>query len=256
MDGNFLRRRRQAAEPLAENLAVASNSAVFDYAKGDWGDRLRASDRQRNFAYAGAGAAMLLALAMAGVAFKAAQPRIETVVVEVGALGDAVSTAVAPVVRPVDPLVARYQIAEFVRNLRSVSSDPAGEKRNVDALFAMLLQPSPAAASIAEWFGEGDNRPLVRAAKEVVSVEIQTVTVVGPQDLGDKRLDGGNTWRVEWIETARGRQDGRQHYRRTYVATLVTATNVPSSVEAAKANPTGLFVQELSVSERGGRANE
>ncbi len=254
MDGSRLFRRTSAAEP--ECVARASHSVVYDHAKADWGNRIAEVGRQRNYAYAGAGAAMVVALAMAGVAFKAAQPRIETVVVEVGALGDAVSTAIAPVVRPIPQNVARYQVANFITNLRSVLSDPAGEKRNIDALFAMLVQPSAAAQAIAEFYGDGDNRPMVRATKETVSVEIQTVTVVGPQSTATgATLDGGNTWRVEWIETARGR-DGRQSYKRTYVATLVTATNVPMSVTAAKANPTGLFVKELSVSEQGGRVNE
>ncbi len=254
MDGSRLFRRKGAAEPECD--ARASNSVVYDHAKNDWSNRLAEVGRQRTFAHVGAGAALVVALAMAGVAFKAAQPRIETVVVEVDALGDAVSTAIAPVVRPIDQTVARYQIAEFITNLRSVVSDQAGEKRNIDALFAMLVQPSAAAQQVAEFYGDGDNRPMVRAAKETVSVAIQTVTVVGPQSTATgATLEGGNTWRVEWIETAHGR-DGRQTYRRTYVATLVTATNVPTSVAAAKANPTGLFVKELSVSERGGRVNE
>jgi len=226
-----------------ESLATASHSVVFDHARKDWSLRIAEVARQRNLACAGAGAAMMVALAMAGVTWKAAQPRIETVVVEVNGLGDAVATAVAPVVRPMDRLVARYQVAEFVRNLRSVVSDPAGERRNIDALFSMLVQPSPAAQQVAEWFGEGDNRPLVRASRETVTVEIQLVTVVD------------STWRVEWIEIARGK-DGRQNYRRTYVATLVSDTTAPTSVAAALLNPTGMVIKELSVSERGGRAGE
>ena len=245
---DFLRKQKSPQESTTEfdnataeyDHATADHSVVHSHARKQWNHRIDEIARQRNFACIGAAIASGIAtLAVGGVIYIGSQSKIVPVLVEVNALGDAV--AAKPVsVRPVTDAVKRYQIAEYITNARSVLTDPAGQNRNMTALWAMTDKTSPAANQLQAYFVD-DKLPATRARHETVSVEVELATFVG------------DTWRVEWVETTRD-LGGKLITKTKWQATLVTVSVPVLETKDALVNPTGLFVKSIGWGERGGHA--
>ena len=80
--------------------------------------------------------------------------------------------------------------------------------------------------------------PFERAAKETVSVEVQSVLAISK-----------DSWRIEWREEVRGR-DGALARAAQYQATAAISFNPPSDEAAIRLNPTGLYIGSFSWAQR------
>lgn len=82
------------------------------------------------------------------------------------------------------------------------------------------------------------NDPFKRAEDEIVNVTVESVLPISD-----------NTWRVEWLEETRG-HDGKLIGNQEWQATITISLFPPTTDEQILVNPIGLYVNNLSWSQR------
>ncbi|MDE3238890.1 MAG: hypothetical protein KGN33_08010 [Paracoccaceae bacterium] len=150
-------------------------------------------------------------------------------------------TVVAPSPETVDnwpPAVIRRELANFVRNLRTITPDLAVLRRQAGEAAAHLHRNSAAFQKISDYFRSAGHMPVEEAKTETVSVDVGSVNHIG-----------GSSWRVEWTETAYGRQDGKLIGKHDYVATMIVHMAPVHSASELESNPLGLFVDDIDIQE-------
>jgi len=174
---------------------------------------------------------VIAAVAVGGVVHFASQNKLIPYVVEVGGDGRPLQVYYADEAQPLDQRVIRAQLAQFVQDMRSVSTDVAVQRRAVERAYAHLSADMPAYTAVNQWFRQ--NVPFERATEETVVVEVRQVL-----PLSDK------TWRIEWVERPRSRNgESMPATRWTGTATIVTSGEV--NPQTLLYNPTGLYIKEF-----------
>ncbi|MES2137377.1 MAG: conjugal transfer protein TrbF [Pseudomonadota bacterium] len=194
-----------------------------------WDERIGSARVQaRNWRLMAFGGLALSTGLSGGLLWQSMQSRVTPYVVEVDRLGEA--RAVAPAdrdYRPTDPQMA-WHLGRFVTNVRSVSLDPVLMRQNwlsaydfVTARGAKFLNEY---ARDANPFGEVGTR----------TVSVQVTSVVRASD---------RSFQVKWTETIyeRGSLAGTNRW----TAILSVVTRPPSSAEALRRNPLGLYVDAI-----------
>ncbi|HRM30611.1 MAG TPA: VirB8/TrbF family protein [Acinetobacter johnsonii] len=180
---------------------------------------------------------LLIALtAVGGAIYIGSLSKFVPYVVEVDKLGETAAIRRADAASPIDDRIVRTQLASFIKNTRTVTTDVAIQKDNVLSVYNMLSPKDAATKKIDEYFnGSESQNPFKRAEKEVVQVEIKNVL---------KQSD--TTWQIDWIETVRG-HDGAILVPATNMRAILTVYRViPSTEEAILRNPAGILVKDFS----------
>lgn len=187
---------------------------------------------------------LLIALASVGaVAYIGSQSKFVPYVVEVDKLGQAAAVAPAERALAADPRVVRSAVAAWISDARLVTPDVALQRKAVFRVYALLAPNDAATAKMNEWLnGTEDSSPFKRAAKETVSIEIDTPL-----------QQTGETWQVDWIETTRDRQGvlkaPPQRWRA--LVTVYTIAATPETTEQQmRDNPLGIHVRDFSWSKQ------
>lgn len=174
---------------------------------------------------------VISAISVGGIVYFAGQNKLIPYVVEVNADGNTVQVYKADKMLTADRRVVRAQLAQFVQDVRSVSSDVAVQRRVVERAYAHLSADMPAYTAVNQWFRQ--NVPFDRAAEETVVVEVRQ-----PLPLS------GSTWRIEWTERPRGRNgEARPVTQWTGTATVVTGGEVDA--KTILFNPVGLYIKDF-----------
>ena len=175
---------------------------------------------------------MSTGLAAANV-WQSSQSRIEPFVVEVDRLGEA--RAVGPAEqdwRPGDAVLARA-LERFVVDVRSLSSDPVVvRERWLDAYAMVTAQGRVFLDGYAR-----ANDPFAAIGERTVSV--QPTNIVRASD---------QSFRVDWVEQTFER--GALTTTRRWTATMTLKRVKPTTRTALKANPLGLYVDQIDWSEQ------
>ena len=192
---------------------------------------------KRNWQVASAGL-MLLSLVLAvGLVWVSLRTKVIPYVVQVDKLGYAITIPTALTASSMPATVERmkrYEIAAFIRNARSVSSDPAVEQNMLNDLLA---HAHGAADKFLESYFHADDfakNPFLIAKHQTVSVQIESILQVSPK-----------SYEVRWGETPRdnsGAPLGTNHWE----AMLETEMSPPSSTDTVITNPLGFYVTRLS----------
>ena len=202
-------------------------------ARREWNERygsyVAQRDNWRRMAFAAIG---LAAFAMGGWGLQASQSRVEPFTVAVDKLGDAI--AVGPAARaPKDnPRVVRAQLARWVVNVRTVTTDPDAATRNVEEAYAATDKNGPALQTLNEWYAAHD--PYKRARDAAVVVTVSYV-----------RFRAGHTWIVGWREEERP-HSGPALPVQDWEMEVVVATEPPVDEAGIRANPTGNYVTSFN----------
>lgn len=194
-----------------------------------WDDRIGSARVQaRNWRFVAFACLGLTGILIAANVWQSTQSRITPYVVEVDALGEA--RAVAPAIqsyKPSDGEVSWY-LARFIRNVRSISTDPILVKQNW--LDAYDFATDRAALFLNEYARQND--PFAAIGQR--SVSIQVTSVVRASD---------NSFQVKWVEQTfeRGALSHNEHW----TAILTVTTRTPKTAEALRRNPLGIFVNAI-----------
>lgn len=122
-----------------------------------------------------------------------------------------------------------WQVKEFVRKLRSLSSDPQVLYENISSLFSMITTSAEAKVKYD-----------VRNPDVFALVGRKTVTVMFESII----KASAKTYQVDWIETTQGENSGKRHYRGLFTIELLE----PSAKQAEK-NPLGIYISAYDIAE-------
>lgn len=174
---------------------------------------------------------LVAAVSVGGIVHFASQNKLIPYVVEVNADGNTLQVYQAEKMLPADRVVVRAQLAQFIQDVRSVSSDVAVQRRAIERAYAHLSADLPAYAAINTWFRQ--NTPFERARNETVAVEVRQVL-----PLSD------NTWRIEWVERPRNR-NGESLPVTRWTGTTSVVTGGEVDARTILFNPVGLYIREF-----------
>jgi len=208
------------------------SASPYVAARREWNERygsyIATSKMWRGVAVA---SLVIAAVAVGGVVHFASQNKLIPYVVEVNADGNTVQVYEADKMMPADRRVVRAQLAQFVQDVRSVSSDVAVQRRAVERAYSHLSADMPAYTAVNTWMRQ--NVPFERAKEQTVVVEVRQVLPLSE-----------NTWRIEWIERPRSRNgEAMQPTKWTGTTTVVTGGDVDA--RTIMFNPVGLYVREF-----------
>lgn len=125
----------------------------------------------------------------------------------------------------------QWQVKEFVRKLRSLSTDPQVLYENISSLFSMIT--TSAEEKVKHDVRNPDVFSLV--GKKSVAVMFESIIKASAK-----------TYQVDWIETTQGENSGKRHYRGLFTVELLE----PSAKQAEK-NPLGIYISAYEIVEIG-----
>lgn len=179
---------------------------------------------------------ILLTAALAGVLHLATATKFVPYVVEVDKLGVPMVVSRAAINKTVDIRIMRTTLADFISQLRSVSSDPIVTRFNFFKAVSHLVDRDPASTKINEYFNKPSNYPKTRAKKETASVEILTIIP-----------ESKNSWQIDWRETIRnltGEVVNTERWRAVVTVAIHPPTEKTSESDFRN-NPFGIYIKDL-----------
>lgn len=242
------RRPPVAAEfpELAEDVAPVVAAPVpnpYTNARRAWNDHVGGVVSSRDFARIIAVACLLIALlAVGGTIHTGLQSKFVPYVVEVDKLGRTAAVSVADRAATPDARVVKAALSEWFECARMVSVDGVVQRKCIFKIYALLAENEPATAKMNEWLNSSDDAsPFIRAQKELVSIEIDTVIP-----------ESESTWHVEWTETERDRQGVlKKKFRMKALAMVYFVAPTPQTTEEQlRMNPAGVYVRDYSWSKQ------
>ncbi|MGA8535658.1 MAG: conjugal transfer protein TrbF [Candidatus Tumulicola sp.] len=184
--------------------------------------------RARSWRWAAFGALALSLVLAIGVVWQGAQSKVVPYVVEVDKLGDAVAVARADRATPADVRVIKAQLAAWIVDVRSVSSDPLAQKAALSRSYAMT------AATATRFLNDYYRQHSPFNQNRTVAVSVDAVLPISTQ-----------TYQIQWSEDGRDLQ-GRNLATTHWLASVTVAFDPPTDERGVLSNPLGLYVTGIS----------
>lgn len=173
--------------------------------------------------------ALLVSMILAvGSVYSATRPKYTPFIVEVNKLGDAIAVAPADPATKADPRVVRAELAAWIVQVRSITSDPTAERAALLHAYAFC---APAAVSFLNDYFR-DHSPF--GAARTVAVSVDSVLPTSPQAV-----------ELQWTEYERDPQ-GRMTETTHWVASIATVIDPPHDEKTILANPIGLYITSIN----------
>lgn len=229
--------------PGSDGQASISDSAVLPNpylnARRAWNNYSRSLVSMNQTLWLMAMLALLIALgAVGGLIYIGSLPKFVPYVVEVDKLGEAAAVSRADRAGAADSRVVHATVASFIADARLVTPDAKLQRDAIFHVYSMLAPNDPGTAKMNEWMSSSeDAKPLNRAQREMVSVEIQSAIPQTP-----------STWQVDWIETVRDRQGVRTEKfpMRALITVYQVAQTKSTTEQQIRDNPLGIYVRDFS----------
>ena len=225
-------------QPSNTESAHRSEANPYVTARREWDERYGDLVLGRRNYQILAGVLALSNFALVGLmAWFGLHSKVIPYVVEVDKLGYALaarSANAAPVGTDAADRMVRYELAAFIRNARSVSTDRGSEQQ---MLQSVLSHSHAAASGFLNAYYHSDNpphNPFKISERQTVSVQIDSILSLSR-----------NSWQVRWTEEQRelnGALSGTNHWE----AVLETEIVPPTSEESIVENPLGFYVSRVS----------
>jgi len=178
---------------------------------------------------------LLAAGSVAANIIMAAQYKVVPYLVEVDKLGKAQAVQRAGEARPAPQALVQAELAEMIRNWRTVTADLDLQKTMVERLA--FCTAGAAKGQIRQWYET--NNPYARAREgKLVQVAVGGLPLPVSQD----------SWRVEWTETVRNQAGAVLAPPQTFEATLTVRIEPPTSEAQIIRNPGGVYVTAIAYS--------
>ena len=199
---------------------------------------------KRNWQLAAGGLLVLGMILAAGMVWLSSRSRYVVYAVEVDTLGYALTqaeplTAAAP--PDVVERIERYEVASFISQARSVSSDPQVEQQTLNSLLA---HTHGAADRFLDEYYHSDgaaHNPFQIAQKQTVSVQIDSILKLSTK-----------SYEVRWTEVRRDLNGAAAGTATHWEAQLQTETVPPRDGGAIVSNPLGFYVTNITWTEQQG----
>jgi type IV secretory pathway TrbF-like protein len=199
---------------------------------------------KRNWQLAAGGLLVVSIILAAGMFWVSSHSRYVVYAVQVDKLGYALTQA-----QPLTPAAApdmierieRYEVASFIRQARTVTSDAQVEQQQLNSLLA---HTRGAADRFLDEYYHSDNaahNPFQIAQKETVSVQIDSILQLSPK-----------SYDVRWSEVRRDLNGAALGIPTHWEAQLETEIVPPREADTIVSNPLGFFVDRISWTEQQG----
>ena len=219
--------------------------AANPYVQGwrEWDDRYAdLVQGKRNWQIVTAALSLLSLILAVGIVWLTTRGRYICYVVEVDKLGYAL-TVPRPLIPSTEPALIermeRYEVATFIRDARTVSSDPGAEQHLLDDLLA---HARGAANKFLDAYYHSDNflhNPFKIAEHKTVSVQIDSILELS-----------AHSYQVRWSEQAHDLTGAPSGAPSHWEAALETRIVAPNSDDSIISNPLGFFVTQISWTEQ------
>jgi type IV secretion system protein VirB5 len=199
---------------------------------------------KRNWQLAAGGLLLVNIILAAGMIWLSSRVRYVVYAVQVDKQGYALTQA-----QPLTPAtgsdlttrIERYEVASFIRQARSVTSDPQVEQQTLNSLLAHTR--GAADHFLDEYYHSynGAHNPFQIAQKQTVSVQIDSILQRSPK-----------SYEVRWTEVRRdlnGVAIGAPAHWEAELQTEIVALREPDAIVS---NPLGFFVEHISWTEQQG----
>ncbi len=207
----------------------------FIAARREWNERYGDYIAQaKNWRLAAILSLAISAILALGAMWLAAQTKFVPYVVEVDKLGGAVAVGPADRAFTPDQRIIRAQLAQWISDARSVSSDPVAERAALTRVYGMVAVS--AKPYLDDWYR--GHSPFEEGGKNTVNVNVDAVL---PQS--DK------TYQLQWTEEQRS-LDNTRVTTTHWIANVTVGVNPPTDEATILHNPTGLYVTDLSWTQR------
>ena len=198
-----------------------------------WDDRIGSARVQaKNWRLMAIGSLFLTAGMGAALVWQSARGSVVPWVVEVDKHGS--PQAVAPAVagyQPTDAQIA-WHLARFIEQVRGISADPVIVRENW--LKAYDFVTDKGALALGDYAKVND--PFAKVGKIQIAVEV--ASVIRASD---------DSFRVEWVE--KNFEEGQLAGTSRWSAIITVSLTSPTSAEALKKNPLGLFINAINWSQ-------
>ena len=197
---------------------------------------------KRNWQIAAGGLLVATLILASGIVWLSSRTRYIPYVVEVDKLGYGLT-----VPKPLTPISApdvirqmdRYEIAAFIHNARTVTSDPQLEH---EMLNSLLAHTRGAAGKFLDEYYHSDNfahNPFKIAEKRTITAQIDSILQLTPV-----------SYQVRWTETQRDLNGVVVGAPTHWEAVLQTEATPSNSDDAIISNPLGFYITQISWTEQ------
>jgi type IV secretion system protein VirB5 len=225
--------------------SVPTNESDASYVRGRsefdsvFGDLAKGKRNWQLVAFAALGIGFVLA---GGLISLTTQSRITPYVVEIDQLGRAQAIGPADQMRTIDQRVIVSQLARFVRDIRTVLGDPAGQADLIKRAYAYVDQKTT--PFLNAYFTSPDNDPRILGKDITRLVEITSILAV-PSSVSD----GSQTWKVSWTESLLPRAGGGAAAESAWEGYFTTRITPPTTLDRITVNPLGLYITSITWTE-------
>ena len=199
---------------------------------------------KRNWQLAAGGLLVVSIILAAGLVWLSSHSRYVVYAVQVDKLGYALTQA-QPLTAAAAPdmidRIERYEVASFIRQARTVTSDAQVEQQQLNSLLA---HTRGAADHFLDEYYHSDNaahNPFQIAQKETVSVQIDSILQLSPK-----------SYDVRWTEVRRDLNGAALGMATHWEAQLETEIVPPREADTIVSNPLGFLVDRISWTEQQG----
>ncbi len=214
---------------------TADVESPFVAAKREWNERYGDYIAQaKNWRLAAIFSLLISVILAAGTIWQAGQSKLVPYVVEVDKLGASVAVGRADRVATPDQSIVRAQLASWISDARSVSSDPIAERATLTRVYSLI--GTTAKPYLDDWYTA--HSPFVTGQSHTVAV---TIDAVLPQS--------ATTYQVQWTEEQRDR-DGSHPVTTHWETQLSVGFHPPTDETTILRNPMGIYVTQLSWTQR------
>ena len=195
-----------------------------------WDDRIGSARVQaKNWRLMAFGSLALSMGLAGGLVWQSTHGTIVPWVVQVDKLGAAQTVEPASAdYRPTDPQIA-FHLARFIEDVRSIATDPVVVKQNWLRAYDFTTQKG--AVALSDYARTND--PFAEIGKVQVAVDVSSVIRAS-----------NDSFRVAWVE--RRYRDGSLAATEHWSAILTIIVQQPSTPDALRKNPLGLFVNAIN----------
>ncbi len=205
----------------------------FELARDEWDQRWQhAAGASRNWRLMAILHALLALVFAGGWILQVKRTHLVPYLVLEREVGDLIALGQARPMGKLSESQTRAELAQWIEQARSVTTDQAVQKLWVDRTWAFLSESG--AKILEEYYHRDGNNPYQRQRTETASV---SVTSIHPLSDG--------TWQIRWSETVRS-INGSLITRESWQAVLAIHQQPPKTLEAALINPAGLLITHLS----------
>jgi type IV secretory pathway TrbF-like protein len=219
-------------EALSKSSAASENPYLA--ARREWNERYGSYIRQARIWQVMAFMSLGLATLSTGYALWIRQnTTYQPFVIAIDKIGMPAFAGFPERIEYADRRVIQNLLADFVGNFRTVTTDGAVLKHNVERLYGYLITGDPATNKLTSYFRTEGQDPFVRALTETVSVQVRSIVPLSE-----------TSYQIDWIEIVR-KPSGDEKTRIAMRGVAQVQIVPPQSEAVIRVNPIGLYVKDF-----------